>query len=88
MLRVHIASVHEGKKAFNCEICDYGCSLRNLLNKHIASAHENIAQEGFKPFKCGKCDYSCSILDDLNRHYTSAHEGNKSFKCESCNVIF
>ena len=27
--KTHIASVHEGKKQFNCNICDYRCS-RNI----------------------------------------------------------
>ena len=50
-LRFHllakIAPVHEGKKPFKCDFCDYNSSQHSNLNRHIASIHE-----GTKPFKC------------------------------------
>ena len=49
----HIFSVHEGKKPFNCNICDYNCLKQNI---HVASVHE-----GKKPFKSDICDYKCSL---------------------------
>ena len=36
----HIASVHEGKNHFKCEICDKSFFYKNDLNKHIASVQE------------------------------------------------
>ena len=36
----HVVSVHEGKKPFKCEICDYSCSLKRTLKKHVAAVHE------------------------------------------------
>jgi KRAB domain-containing zinc finger protein len=55
MLKVHVASVHEGDKPFNCDICNYCFSKRDKLKRHIASIHE-----GKKPLKCDICDYCCS----------------------------
>ena len=57
--------VHEHKKQFKCSFCDYCCSLKGNLNKHIASIHE-----GKKPFKCTICDYSCSQKGNLTKHIT------------------
>ena len=43
-LNLHIASVHEGKKPFKCEICDDQFKLKHELNEHIASVHEEENQ--------------------------------------------
>ena len=39
-LNEHIASVHEGKKPFHCEMCDVQFELELELNEHIALVHE------------------------------------------------
>ena len=41
----HIAVVHEGRKPFKCDICDYSCSQKCDTHKHIEAVHE-----GRKPF--------------------------------------
>ena len=41
---LHIASVHEGKKPFKCEICDDQFELKHELNEQIASLHEEENQ--------------------------------------------
>ena len=38
-LNEHIASVHEGKKPFQCEMCDVQFELELELNEHIALVH-------------------------------------------------
>ena len=78
-LTTHIETVHEGKKPFNCHICNYKSSGRGTLNRHIASVHE-----GKKPFNCSICDYNCSQKGNLTIHIASVHEGNKEFKCSIC----
>ena len=35
-----------GKKPFQCDICDYSCSQKRDLNKHVASVHEE--KKGFQ----------------------------------------
>ena len=40
-------TVHEGKNAFQCEVCDKRFSQNSTMNRHIASIHE-----GIKAFKC------------------------------------
>ena len=51
-MKRHIESVHEGKKPFKCETCEYTYSQKSHLNQHVAKVHE-----GKKPFKCQICDY-------------------------------
>ena len=36
----HVSSVHEGKKPFNCDICDFSCSQKSNMKIHIESVHE------------------------------------------------
>ena len=71
------------KKPLLCELCDYTCSLKSNLKRHILSVHE-----GNKPFKCDICDYSCSQKSSMNQHVLSVHEGNKLFKCNICGYKF
>ena len=66
------ASVHEGKKPFKCESCDYSCSLKGHLNQHVASVHE-----GKKPFKCKTCNHSFSEKGSLKKHVAAIHDKKK-----------
>jgi uncharacterized Zn-finger protein len=45
-LNGHIESVHEEKKPFICNICNYKCYHKPSLRRHVESGHE-----GKKPFK-------------------------------------
>ena len=62
-------AVHEGRKLFKCDICNYSSSQKCHINTHVESVHE-----GKKPFKCDFCDYSCSRKDNMNTHVASVHE--------------
>ena len=46
-----IATQHEGKKPYNCEICNAGFSQNVQLRAHIAVVHQ------------GKSPYSCPICN-------------------------
>ena len=76
---INFTPVHEGKKPFKCDICDYCSSRKSHMNRHIESVHE-----GKKPFKCEICDYSCSLKKTMKIHAASVHEGLKPFKCHIC----
>ena len=56
-MKNHVASVHEAKKPFNCEICTYKCSQNNDLKKHVESVHEKkkllfLSKGWLKPTCC------------------------------------
>ena len=78
-MKENVASVHEGKRPFNCETCDYRCSKKCHLKKHVEIVHK-----GKKPFQCEFCDHTFSQKGHLKRHVASVHEGRKSFKCGIC----
>ena len=67
------ASVHEEKKPFKCDICDYRCSYKGSMNRHVSSVHEEK-----KPFKCDICDYSFSQKSVMKSHVESVHGGKKA----------
>ena len=71
VLARHI-EIHEGKKPLKCDICDYQCSRKDYMKRHVASLHE-----GKKPFKCNICDCSFSQKSHMKKHVTSVHEGKK-----------
>ena len=79
----HVAVVHEGKKPFQCEICNSCFSKKVGLEKHISSVHD-----GNKPFKCNLCQYATVHKGDLTRHVESVHEGKKPYQCTICKKDF
>ena len=66
ILAKHIGAIHEGNKAFKCDICDNSYSQKGSMERHVASVHE-----GKKPFKCYICDYSCSLKHQIKQHVSS-----------------
>ena len=73
----NIDPVHEQKKPFNCEICDYSCTQKDEMTQHVSSVHKKK-----KPFQCDICNYSCFLNHDIKKHFESVHEEKKSFKCD------
>ena len=51
----NIESVHEEKKRFVCQWCDYASNLKFNLKTHVESVHE-----GKRAFKCQLCNKRCS----------------------------
>jgi hypothetical protein len=39
-MKGHIASVHEGKKPFECNICKTSFAEKGTLKKHLVSVHK------------------------------------------------
>ena len=47
----HVSCVYEGKKPFNCDICDFSCSQKSQMKTHIESVHD-----GKQILKMWHCD--------------------------------
>ena len=62
-MKSHVASFHEGKKPFKCDICDHSFSQKRDLNTHVASVHEEKKQ-----FKCDICNYCCFLKQHMKQH--------------------
>ena len=71
-LQGHIASIHENRKPFTCEICSFSFARKPNLKKHIESVHA-----GKKPFKCDISDANFTQKPNLKQHIESDNEGNK-----------
>ena len=39
-MKKHSTSVHEGKKPFKCDFCEYRCSLNQQMKQHVTKKHE------------------------------------------------
>ena len=52
LLRIHVESVHEGKKPNACLMCDYRCSTKSRLKSHVDAVHEKTKQ-----FSCTVCNH-------------------------------
>ena len=73
-LEKHIATVHEEKKPFKFENCNFnvsqkGCACVFNLNK----------------FECKICDSNFDYVNQMEKHFATVHGGKKPFKCEICN---
>ena len=71
-MKTHIESVHEIKKPFKCDICEYRCSQKNDMKRHIESVHEKK-----EPFKCDICDQKFNRKTNMTRHVATVHGGIK-----------
>ena len=71
-MKTHVAHVHEGKKPFKCDLCDYSCSQKDTMKRHVVLVHEEK-----KPFKCDICDYRCSLKGTMKTHVVLVHEEKK-----------
>ena len=68
-LKIHIETVHEGKKSFNCSLCNTQLSSKRNLENHLAGVHE-----GKKPFSCSQCSKSFAQNASLKHHIETVHE--------------
>ena len=69
----HIATVHYGKKPFQCHICEDNFAQKMELKKHIKSNHE-VKQV----FKCTICNLKLTNKSRLARHVAYVHDGRIS----------
>ena len=70
--------MHDKIKDFKCDKCEYVCSSKGNLQKHV-----NIVHAKLKDFKCVKCDYVCSSNDTLKMHIKTVHAKIKDIKWKS-----
>ena len=75
--------VHEGNKPFQCSTCDYKCSSKSSLDKHVRCVHEKK-----KLHNCAICEKSFFTKVAVNRHTLAVHEKQKNFDCHLCNLSF
>ena len=70
-LTYHIATIHEGKKPYQCNSCDSQFFTMNQLKKHRVSVHEKVSHN------CDLCGKVFFQKGHLNRHTRNVHEVKK-----------
>ena len=73
-LNRHVQSVHEGKKPFECSICNIKFARKDYLKKHV-SVHGTKK----KQFNCTICNVSFTEEKELQMHVESSHEIGKLY---------
>ena len=68
-LKVHIRTVHEGKKDHICDSCGKGFPVAGKLKQHI-----HIVHDGRKDYKCQSCGKLFSVAGNLKQHINKVHE--------------
>ena len=67
---INIASGHEGKKQFKCDICNVKFGQMSKLKLHVATVHE-----GKRPFNCNICNANFGQKGNMNSHVATVHDG-------------
>ena len=80
---IHIADVHEGLNAFECEKCGKCYSTNQVLINHMKLVHKKQ-----RNFKCNNCEKIFQKKQSLKHHIESFHEGKRKFSCEFCGKTF
>ena len=72
-MKIHVLSVHEGKKPFKCEICDYSCLEKGSITRHVMLVHEEK-----KSFESRICDKRFTMKQTMNiQALVYSHLSNK-----------
>ena len=76
-LKVHIKTVHEGKRDHKCKECDKSYTQKATLDAHISAIHTQIKQQ------CPKCEMSFTTKRHRRDHLNRVH-GEEKEKCFVC----
>ena len=73
--------IHDNKKEFTCDLCDYTANVKQNLINHKKHKHLKI-----KNFTCDKCKKSFVMKETLQRHVSHVHQKDQLDveKCEHC----
>ena len=71
--------MHDNKKPFKCDLCNYSIFQHANLRRHIECVHENLKQH-----QCNICQKKFGLKCTLKMHIQSVHENKKPFKCDVC----
>lgn len=76
----HVKAVHEKVKPVSCEHCEYKCTTRDTLARHMWHKHERDPR-----FICRICDARFMRRTLLETHYKEDHnQSYKAYTCDKC----
>jgi len=68
-----------GDKPFRCTICQYQCTSKASLDKHVHLVHKKE-----RPFACQVCQRRFGQKVHLNVHMNAVHLKDRPFHCDEC----
>ena len=68
-MKTHIATMHDGKKPYECHTCGKAFTQKVHLMGHVAAKHNKV------PLNCTHCPRTFKGQYTLDRHVALAHEG-------------
>ena len=80
------SDIHEEKKPYKCQKCDFVFSSAGNLKLHISAVHEKK-----KSFKCSGCDYRSSLKAHIAKHLKDRHKNKRyeiMYLCTVCDESF
>ena len=72
-------NVHVQDKPFSCQQCNYKCTNKGLLDKHVSIVHNKV-----RNFICQLCTAAFGQKIHLDVHMKSIHMQEKPFACVHC----
>ena len=77
--KIHVNSVHNQLKPFECKICSKTLKSNINLKQHIDAVHKKM-----KPHQCQICAKKFSQNTHLKGHINSVHNTDRPFECKIC----
>ena len=80
----HVIKDHfEYTETFDCDQCEFTCSWKSQLVRHVRSVHEPFSRH-----ICTYCGKSFGRKENLTVHIQSVHEDGQIFECPKCDSRF
>ena len=83
VLDIHIASTHEGKRDYHCELCPKTFARIGGLKTHIKIVHENVRNH-----VCETCGNRYANKHILKDHIDAVHKQMRKWNCEYCGKTY
>ena len=62
------AKLHDERRRFACNICDYRFPLRETLKRHVMTVHDKV-----RPYSCEHCGKTFGVRGTLTTHMNMVH---------------
>ena len=84
-LKSHIEAVHEGKKRYQCHLCEFATARNFALTSHFAKYHPDY-YEKIRKFESKDCETEKEAKEKRSQLLDT--DAKSVFKCELCDQTF